>query len=868
MKTSEKELKLKIKRAYEAATPDVLASVLSCCEKEKGRVIPMEKKSRSKKKRFIGFAAAAAALLLVLAGAVGVLAGNARKNGEVFATVSLDVNPSIEIAVNKQEKVISVKALNDDAARIVNNMELVGSSIDVAVNALIGSMLRNGYLSDIANSILITVDNADAQLAQQLQRKLADEIEAALAASGGGAVISQTADTREDMESIANRYGITKGKAQLIYSIIAAAPKFTFEQLAGLTINELNLLYSKYGSANPADNRINEGKPSENAYIDRERAIEIALEHAGVSAGEVSSGIDCELDFDHGTMVYEIEFVAKGMEYGFDIDARTGAVVDFEIEPADNGANPIAPSPSNGPESYIGEAAAKRIAFDRASVGESEVSGCIVKLEHDHGRMVYDVEFKAKGYEYDVDVDAVSGEIIEFDMDPIGHQPNPSNAPSATPTPQPSYIGEEAAKRIAFERAQVAAENVYALSVRLEHDHGRPVYDVEFRANGFKYDVDVDAVNGSVLEFDMDPIATPVPNPTNAPRPSGAPSVTPVPAPTPTSAPGYIGEENAKSIAFSRAGISASEATQVRVELKRENGRMIYDVEFKARGFEYDVDIDAITGAVLEFDMDEDDDAPRPTSAPSNPTPQPTSAPNYIGAETAKRIAFNRAGVNASEATQVKVELERENGRMIYDVEFEARGYEYEVKVDAITGNVLYFNSEYDGAHTRPTASPRPTNAPAPSPEPGMIGTEAAKRIAFERAGISAGEATGVKVELDRENGRFIYEVEFKARGNEYDVKVDAYTGSVVGYECEPDDDAQPQPTNPPAGGDLISEAQAKAIAFQRAGVTQAQVTWIEIELDRDDGVMIYEIEFRANGREYSAEINAVTGAVIDFDAD
>lgn len=782
MKTSEKELKQMIKQAYEAATPDVLASVLSCCEKEKGRVIPMEKKSRSRRSRLVGFVAAAAALLLVLAGTVGVLASTSR-SGEVFATVSLDVNPSIEIAVNKQEKVISVKALNEDAERIVNNMELVGSSIDVAVNALIGSMLRNGYLSDIANSILITVDNADAQMAQQLQRKLADEIEAALASSGGGAVISQTADTREDMESIANRYGITKGKAQLIYSIIAAAPKFTFEQLAGLSINDLNILYNKYGRVNPADGRINEGQPSENAYIGNERAIEIALEHAGVSYAEVSSGIDCELDFDHDRMVYEIEFVAKGMEYGFDIDAMTGAVIDFEIEPAGIGANPIEPSPSSSPESYIGEAAAKRIAFKRASVAESEVSGCIVKLEHDHGRMVYDVGFKARGYEYDVDVDAVSGEIIEFDMDPIGYQPNPSNAPSATPTPQPSYIGEEAAKRIAFERAQVAAESVFALSIRLEHDHGRAVYDVEFRANGFEYDIDVDAVNGNVLEFDMDPIATPAPNPTAAPRPSGAPSVTPVPAPTPTSAPGYIGEEAAKSIAFSRAGISASEATQVHVELKRENGRMVYDVDFKARGYEYDVDIDAITGAVLEFDMDADDDAPRPTnaprptSAPSNPTPQPTGAPSYIGEEAAKRIAFNRAGISASEARSVKVELERDNGRMIYDVEF-------------------------------------------------------------------------------------------KARNNEYDVKVDAYSGSVIAYECESDDDSNQQPTNPPSGGNLISEARAKAIAFQKAGVSESQVSALEIELGEDDGVMVYEIEFRANGREYTVEINAASGTIIDFDVD
>ncbi|MBR5947217.1 MAG: PepSY domain-containing protein [Clostridia bacterium] len=785
MKTSEKELNLRIKKAYEAATPDVLESVLPCCNNQKGRVIPMEKKSRSRKTRFIALAAAAAALLLVFAGTMGVLASNARRGGEVYTTVSLDVNPSIEISINKQEKVLAVKALNDDAAKVVGNMDLVDSGIDVAVNALIGSMLRNGYLSEIANSILITVGNTDAEKAMELQRRLVDEIEAALAATGGGAVISQTADTREDMESLANRYGITAGKAQLIYSIIAAAPRYTFEQLAGLSINELNLLYTKYGRLNPEDGRINEGLPSENAYIDKERAIEIALDHAGVKETEVATPIVCELDFDHGRMVYEIEFIAKGMEYDLDIDAVTGEVIDFEIEPVDGGTNPIDPAPSSGSESYIGEAEAKCIAFERASVSESEVTGCIVKLEHDHGRMVYDIEFKARGNEYDVDVDAITGEVLEFDMDPIGYQPNPgtTSAPAVTPTSVPNYIGEEAASRIAFERAQVDAQNVYALSIRLEHDHGRMVYDVEFRANGFEYDIDVDAINGNVLEFDMDLIVTPAPRPTNAPGTS--PNPNPNPNPTPTQAPGYIGEAAAKSIAFGRAGISPSEATYVKVELKRENGRMVYDVEFKARGYEYDVDIDAITGAVLEFDMEVDDDAPGYTNAP------------------------------------------------------------------------------------RPTSTPRPTNQPQqPTPQPTYIGEAAAKSIAFNRAGISASEARNVEVELERENGRMIYDVEFDARGNEYEVKVDAINGNVLYYNCEADDDAQPQPTNPPLGGNLISEAQAKTIAFQRAGVTESQVRDLEIDLDEDDGIMVYEIEFEANGREYSVEINAVTGAIIDFDVD
>ena len=41
------------------------------------------------------------------------------------------------------------------------DMDFSGSSLDVAVNAIIGSMLQNGYLNELANSVLISVDNND-----------------------------------------------------------------------------------------------------------------------------------------------------------------------------------------------------------------------------------------------------------------------------------------------------------------------------------------------------------------------------------------------------------------------------------------------------------------------------------------------------------------------------------------------------------------------------------------------------------------------------------------------------------------------------------------------------------------------------------
>lgn len=56
---------------------------------------------------------------------------------------------------------LRVNALNEDGRIVLGDMNFSGSSLDVTVNALVGSMLRNGYLSELANSILVSVDNGD-----------------------------------------------------------------------------------------------------------------------------------------------------------------------------------------------------------------------------------------------------------------------------------------------------------------------------------------------------------------------------------------------------------------------------------------------------------------------------------------------------------------------------------------------------------------------------------------------------------------------------------------------------------------------------------------------------------------------------------
>ena len=145
----EEKLNEAIRTAVDHAVPDVLPSVLADCRNQKGNVIVMKEYRRTSRNRIRMLAATAACLALLLGG--GALWGY-QVNYSVDSTISLDVNPSIEITLNQKEKVLAVTPLNPEGQTVVGNMDFRGSSLDLTVNALIGSMVRNGYLNELCSS--------------------------------------------------------------------------------------------------------------------------------------------------------------------------------------------------------------------------------------------------------------------------------------------------------------------------------------------------------------------------------------------------------------------------------------------------------------------------------------------------------------------------------------------------------------------------------------------------------------------------------------------------------------------------------------------------------------------------------------------
>ena len=65
-----------------------------------------------------------------------------------------------------------------------------------------------------------------------------------------------------------------------------------------------------------------------------------------------------------------------------------------------------------------------------------------------------------------------------------------------------------------------------------------------------------------------------------------------------------------------------------------------------------------------------------------------------------------------------------------------------------------------------------------------------------------------------------------------------------------------------------LTPEEAKTIVLNYAGLTADQVTFTKCYEDRDDGRMVYEIEFYANGIEYDFDVDIYTGRIIDSDRD
>ena len=263
--------------------------------------------------------------------------GSGQNAQKYTSLVTLDINPSIQLQLDDDHKVIEAIAVNDDAKKVLQDMELEQADANVAMNAVLGSLVKNGYLNANQNTVLLSVENDDDQARVALEDELSQYIYTTLKSySIEGAIYSQDIDIDDDVESLMNKYSISYGKANLIEDIIDenddAKKTYKVEDLVKLNAQDLILIYQSLDKDDTQKNANKMvGNVSTKQYITKDEALNIALKNASVSKSQIKE-LEIDYDMENGVLTYDIEFKYNQNEYEYEVSAAKG-IVEREVEP-------------------------------------------------------------------------------------------------------------------------------------------------------------------------------------------------------------------------------------------------------------------------------------------------------------------------------------------------------------------------------------------------------------------------------------------------------------------------------------------------------------------------------------------------------
>lgn len=265
-----------------------------------------------------------------------------------------------------------------------------------------------------------------------------------------------------------------------------------------------------------------------------------------------------------------------------------------------------------------------------------------------------------------------------------------------------------------------------------------------------------------------------------------------------------IGLDKSIDVALADAGLRRDQVAGLEGHFDKDDGLDAYDVSFTANNYEYDYTIKASDGAILECKIE----SPEGLQVTAEQA-------RDIGTDEALSAALKHAGLKKSEVEITKSRKGSEDGHTVYEFDFLKDNVTYEYDIDGVTGGVIEFTREVIDKKENTSADGNSAQsgsgtaaAPVKSEEPkaddsaqaadqpkesgsasSYIGTDKAKSIALQNAGVQASDATFTAAKLDRDDGRYVYEIDFYTADREYDYEIDAVTGKILDFDSEPLDD-------------------------------------------------------------------------------
>ena len=376
----EKQILDSLQRSIDRAPIDILDKI-----KEEPRVkmlrhddITRQETRKFSMKNMMSYASVAAVFLFVLFGwMLQVTIPDSR--------IYLDVNPSIEIVTNRQNKVIDLIADNLDGRRITSDLDYKGKTLFEVTDEILDRMMDESYLVKDREYLLLSVYNKDENKAEQQKQSLDRRIHEHLQEKElQPIVLLQKLDKTSTIEKYAEEYGISISRMTFIRNLIILNPQLKPETLVGLSIGELvrlsqgmELELDKIIDSTdfdklqpiipgpepetepglppddlPSDDQAQDDLPKDDLPPDdqsddipkgdltdddlpRQPDVQdklIGPDKAKQIALSVAKGTITDFDFDEDDLEYEVEIELGDLEYEIIIDARTGKILEIDID--------------------------------------------------------------------------------------------------------------------------------------------------------------------------------------------------------------------------------------------------------------------------------------------------------------------------------------------------------------------------------------------------------------------------------------------------------------------------------------------------------------------------------------------------------
>lgn len=285
------------------------------------------------------------------------------------------------------------------------------------------------------------------------------------------------------------------------------------------------------------------------------------------------------------------------------------------------------------------------------------------------------------------------------------------SGPTTVPVSELLTINE--AKDIALKTVGIDEKDAKGLEIDLDYEtkEKRWDYEIDFYVDNVEYNIEIDAADGKVIHFKKDhddaPTVQKVPTTkkptasatkTEAPTTTTTTQTTEAPTTSETAAPttsatkaDRISPKEAKSIALNKAETTEDKVSHYRYEVDYDDDqkRWEYEIDFYVGKVEYDVEIDAVSGKILKFEKETEDDKHKATA---------TTKPTFVDKELVRDYAVLCAGVSEDKIKDYEVELDYNEKTKVweYEVTFKVGRLEYDIVIDAVSGNTISFHKELD----------------------------------------------------------------------------------------------------------------------------------------------------------------------------